>query len=167
MGAQAIGFAGTFFLAVSFHFDSTRKIFFFQLLGNLLYLVHFFCLHAYAGCISMIICMIYNLFLMSKNKFLRQSFWMVILIAVQVIFTWLTWENAWGLFPLAANTAFIISGWTGKPHMVRMANLAVYSPCWLIYDVAAFSIAGVVCEVISELSTVMAVSHGRSLKNKK
>ena len=159
---QLTGFAGTALLVFSFQCKGTRKLFFLQLAGNLLYFFHFLLLRAFTGCVSVLAGISYNLFLAGKWDWMRRKHWAVVLIGLQVVLTVFTWNNGYSILPLVANISFIISGWTEDIRYVRLANLLVYSPCWLIYDYSVGSVAGIVCEILMLFSTVCSMIRYRN-----
>ena len=163
---QMIGFTGTLILLSSLHFQDTKQIFSFQLLGNFLYLIHFFMLGAVTGNLSVIICILYDLCLSMNNRFFQGKIIAVVIILLQVVFVVISWNGPASSLTAIANISFIIAGWTKKPFFVRCACLIIYSPMWMIYDFLAGSFSGVVCEIGMEISAVISMVKDRNASQK-
>ncbi len=154
---QFIGFIGTAFLVFSFQIKNTQKLFLVQMISNLFYIVHFLLLNAYSGCISMVLNLIRNIVLATNFKWSKWKFWPYIFIIIQFIALKITWQDAFSILPCLGNIAIIIAGWSQSAKNVRLANMCVNSPCWLIYDIYTFSISGIVCELFCQASTILSI----------
>ena len=157
IGVQLIGFIGTAFLVLSFQMKKTGSLFLMQLCGNACYAIQFFLLGTLTGCVSQGVGMLRNIFLIRKWKWMAWKGWAALLIALQVAITCFTWVNAFSLLPLIANAAAIIGGWTKNAKKVRVANMFFNSPAWLIYDIYAWSISGILCELFTQVSTIISI----------
>jgi hypothetical protein len=71
-----------------------------------------------------------------------------------MIFTWSGWIS---LLPVTANIAATIGGYTHNPQKVRLASMLVNSPLWIVYDVIVGSWAGILDEVVTELSILISI----------
>lgn len=68
----------------------------------------------------------------------------------------LTWNGWISLLPVAANIATTLAGYTNNPRKIRLAGMLINSPLWIVYSIFAGSLAGILDEVVTEIS--MAVS---------
>lgn len=159
IGIQLIGFAGAAFAIMSFQCKKNRNLFLLQLLCNLCYFVQFMLLGALTGCYSQIVGITRNVFLIRKWEWMRWKIWAILICLMQVLITIFTWKNMLSLLPLIANIALTIGGWTNNPRKVRIANMFFNSPCWLIYDICFFSLAGIVTEVFCQVSTLISIKR--------
>ena len=81
--------------------------------------------------------------------------WIICLMqAAALIFTWSGWLS---LLPVAANIAATIGGYTHNAQKIRIAGMAINSPLWIIYDIIVGSWAGILDEVVSEISMAISV----------
>ena len=71
-----------------------------------------------------------------------------------LIFTWDGWPS---ILPVAANIASTLGGYTHNPRKIRIAGMFINSPLWIVYDIIVGSWAGILDEVISEVSMVISI----------
>ena len=77
--------------------------------------------------------------------------------ATNVAATALTWENALSILPFLGTAGMTVAGWKGNGKHIRLANLFVCCPAWLIYDIYSHSIPGALCETFSLCSIAISV----------
>lgn len=80
----------------------------------------------------------------------------VILCALQLAAMTITWCGWISILPVIANIASTVGGYTKNPQKVRIAGMFINSPLWIIYNIIVGSWAGILDEIVSEVS--MAVS---------
>lgn len=146
--AQAVGFFATALQVGSFQFKSSRKLILTQLCANATFLVHLLLLGGYSGCVNVFFSCIRNLLLNSRNPAAHKKIWMWLLTAGNLIGTALTWQNIFSIFPCIAVVSLNLAGWSRNGKKIRLANIFAVSPSWLIYDIYAGSISGVITELI-------------------
>ena len=154
---QGIGFVGTLLFFVSFQFRTNRSLFRVQFLSYLFYTVHLLLLGAVTGAVSYIINTFRSVCLGSRWKFAQRNEMCAILCLMQIaalIFTWSGWLS---LLPVAANIASTIGGYTNNAQKIRIAGMAINSPLWIIYDIIVGSWAGILDEVVSEISMAISI----------
>ena len=69
----------------------------------------------------------------------------------------LTWGGWISILPVAANIATTIAGYTHNPRKLRVAGMFINSPLWIVYDVATGSLAGVMDELVTEISMIVSI----------
>ena len=69
----------------------------------------------------------------------------------------LTWSGWYCILPVIGTAAGKIAYWTNNAGKIRFANLAVTSPCLLVYDVLVKSWGGVLNESVSIISIVVSI----------
>ncbi len=154
---QLIGFIGTFFFFMSFQCKKNKNLFRVQFLSYLFYTTHLILLGAITGGLSYIINTIRSFCLGSNWEFAKSQKMCWILCSLQVgalIFTWAGWIS---LLPVIANIASTIAGYTHNGRKIRVAGMAINSPLWIIYSVIVGSWAGVLDEVVSEISMIVSI----------
>ena len=153
--AQAIGFIGAGLLIFSYQFKSSRKLFFMQMCSNAIYVLHFFMLAAYSGSINIAISLLRNFVLInSKSQWARNKVWLWIFVFLHIVVTVFTWQDMFSLLPTIGMLAITIASWTRNGKKIRIANLCINSPAWLIYDIYTVSYSGILCEIFT-LSSVL------------
>ena len=155
--AQAVGFIAMAVIILSFQCKSSRKLFFVQLCGNAIYMVHFTLLGAYSGGGALLVSCLRNLVYSSNRPWAAWKGWPWVMVSCNLLLTVLTWKDWFSLFPLAVGVALAVSGWTRNGKTIRLANLFVVAPCWLIYDFYSGSLAGVLTDSFSMISVIVSV----------
>jgi len=80
-----------------------------------------------------------------------------LLCFLQVLALVVTWSGWISILPVAANIASTIGGYTRSPRKVRIAGMFFNSPLWIIYDIMVGSWAGILDEVVSEISMIVSI----------
>ena len=144
---QGVGFIAAALLIGSFQCRRSRRMFFLQMCSSAVYIVHFYLLDALSGCGNIAGSMLRG-FVYSNHgkKWADWKGWVFVLAAVNLLVTILTWKNAMSIFPFFGTVGTTIAGAGGNGRHVRLANLCVCSPSWLIYDIYSHSVPGVLCE---------------------
>lgn len=154
---QAIGLIGTALFFVSFQCKSNKNLFRVQFLSYLFYTVHLILLGAITGGISYIINTFRSFCLGSKIEFARSKKMCVIICIMQLIALAITWSGWISLLPVAANIAATVGGYTHNARKIRIVGMFVNSPLWIIYDIIVGSWAGILDEVVSEISMIISI----------
>ena len=155
---QAVGFVGMVMCIGSFQFKDTKKLLFFQMTGNFVYVIQFILLGAYSGCAVLVFQVLSNLPLCLEKPDKRA--WNGLkwfFVAAIVIASALTWSNWFSIFPAAGAVASVLSSWSRNGKLIRLAKLFVVGPGWLIYDVYARTAAGILSELFALCSTLISI----------
>lgn len=154
---QLVGFCGVALLIASYQCKSSRRMFFVQLCSNILYIIHFLLLGAYTGCVSMIVNVARNLVLTSDKEWAKKKIWLWVFIAAGVAAAAATWSDIYSILPAIATVAFTVSGFTRNGKKIRIINLAVGSPAWIIYDIKIHSWSGLAGEIFCVCSVIVSM----------
>ena len=68
-----------------------------------------------------------------------------------------TWSGFISLLPIIANIATTIGSYTYNAKKICAVAMFVNSPLWIIYDVIVGSWAGILDEVVTELSIIISI----------
>lgn len=134
---QAIGFLGLLFFFISFQVKTNKRFFVMQTLGCLTFSLQFALLGAFSGALSLLVNITRNAMLTKYNEsaLVRWKGWIAVFSALSLAAALLTWSGPISLLPVATTVAGTIGYWTNNARNIRIANLAVNSPCMLLYDV--------------------------------
>ena len=154
---QLIGFIGTFFYFSSYQFKENKKLYRFQFISYIFYVLHFFLLGAITGAISYIINLISSYCLSSNNKKLHSNKMCIILCLSLIVVGCFTWNGIITLLPIIANIAAIIGGYTHNAKKIRFVGIFINSPLWIIHNAIVGSWSGVIDELICEGSMIISV----------
>lgn len=58
------------------------------------------------------------------------------------------------MLPVTANIAAMIGGYTYNARKIRMVGILINSPLWIVYDIVVGSWAGILDEIVSEVSMI-------------
>ena len=154
---QGIGFAGTILFFLSYQCKSNKNLFRVQFISYLCYTVHLLLLGATTGGVSYILNTVRSFCLGSSRNFLKSRAMCCIICVLQLLTLILTWDGWHSALPVAANIAATIGGYTHNARKIRIAGMFINSPLWIVYDILVGSWAGVLDELVSELSMVVSI----------
>ena len=174
---QSIGFIAIAVNIIAVQFNRYGTIIFFKTLGSLLFALHYLLLGAFTGMIMDVIGSIrnivfsYNVKNNRSNKIPVLFFSLITLIfgITTIILTWNVSKIVWtdnykiatiimvfiSILSIIAKLISTISYSIKNPHRMRMFNLPSAS-CWFVYNLITFSIAGVINEVMTIGSIIIA-----------
>lgn len=145
---QIIGFVAMAVIVFSYQQKSHKNILTLQMVSGLLFTLHFLLIGAYTGCISNLIGAIRSLIYANrgKNRFTDFRLWPVIFSVVFVASGIPTWLNIFSAFPMIAMVVSSVVLWIDSPKINRAFSIPT-SACWLVYNVAFLSYAGIATEI--------------------
>ena len=156
---QIIGFASTALFILSFQIKTNKKLFFVQLLSFAISTVHYFMIGAITGSGIMLInvlrCAV--MYFYTDKAWARWKIWPVLLVIGYITNTVLTWNTWLSILPLIGTLACTYGCWSRNPRTIRMANLILGSPTWLIYDIVLGSISASIMESLTILSILISI----------
>ena len=156
---QLVGFISTALFLLSFQFRQNKQLFALQLGSFAFYILHYFLIGAIAGCVAMAIntarCVV--MFFFNDRKWAMWKGWPWVFVVLYLANTVYTWEGFISLLPLCGSVACLFAYWSRNLRTIRVINLALGSPTWLIYDVFTGSIAGCVSESLCMLSIIISI----------
>ena len=126
--------------------------------SNILNLIHYLLLGAFSGCITKLLAIFrdYFIILKEKNKKLSNSVYLIVFILLYIIATIFTYNGFLSILPLVAAIIYIIFIWNGNEVIIKKIAFFCYF-LWLIYNIFVLSIAGIVSNIISIISTLIAI----------
>ena len=154
---QLIGISGTTLFFFSYQCKSNRNLFRIQFLSYFIYTIHLILLGAVTGGISYVINTVRSFCLGGSWKFGKSRGMCVVLCMMQILTLYFTWAGWISVLPIAANIATTIAGYSHNPRKIRIAGMFINSPMWLIYNIMSGSLAGILDEVVTEISLIVSV----------
>lgn len=154
---QLIGFAGTLLFFFSYQCRSNRNLFRIQFLSYFIYTVHLVLLGAVTGGVSYIINTFRSLCLGGRWKFAKGWGMCIVICVLQILALVFTWSGWISILPIAANIASTIAGYSHNPRKIRIAGMFINSPLWIVYNFMSGSLAGILDEIVTEISLVVSV----------
>lgn len=154
---QGIGLIGTFLFFISFQCKSNKNLFRVQFVSYLCYTLHLLLLGAITGGISYILNTIRSFCLGSQNEKLKSKKMCMLICTLQLVGMAFTWSGWISMLPVMANIAATIAGYSNNARKIRLAGMLINSPLWIVYDLIVGSWAGILDEVVSELSMIISI----------
>ena len=156
---QCIGYMGLLAFIISYQTRKNRKLFLLQMLGVLLFALQFVFLGAYSGCLSLLLIGIRNILLSKYHKWewVRKWIWPVILSILFTVILYVTWAGPISLLSYVASVVSTFVYWTNNARNLRIANLFVCNPCWIIYDIIIGSWGGIASESLTMISIIVSI----------
>lgn len=156
---QLIGLSGTMLFFFSYQCKSNRVLFRVQFASYLIYTLHLFLLGATTGAVSYVVNTLRSFCLGSKWKPARGEGMCAVLCLMQLCALAFTWSGWMSVLPVAANIASTIAGYTDNPRKIRAAAMFVNSPLWMLYNVLSGSLAGILDEIVTEISLIVSIAR--------
>ena len=156
---QLLGFVSTALFLLSFQFKQNKQLFALQLGSFAFYVLHYFLIGAIAGCVAMAIntarCVVMYFF--NDKKWAAWKGWLWIFLALYLANAVYTWEGFISLLPLCGSVACMFAYWSRNLRKIRVINLILGSPTWLVYDIVLGSISASIMESLTILSILISI----------
>lgn len=158
---QIWGLCAMALIVISFQCKKPARLCVVQVCACLFFILHYLFLGlngdtaAYAGMTQNAVGLLFRgvLALSEKKKFLLSPLVLAGLCAVSAVVAVLTYPGRlFALLPTVANFACIGCMWTKNSNTIRVTQLAIISPFWIIYNVFTLSVAGILTECFNLVS---------------
>ena len=158
--AQIIGFVALFISLIAYHRKDKKTIMSSLIICNLFKLVHYLLLGAYSGCVTKIIAIIRDEFIIikEKNTKLSNNLFLLFFIMLYVIAAFFTYDGILSLFPLVAALIYTLFIWNGNELVVKKTAFYCYF-IWLVYNIFVFSIPEIIANILGIISTFIAIKN--------
>lgn len=158
--AQGIGVVAAALTILSFQFKKNKSLYLLQAVSGLLFSINFLMLGAYtAACLNFI-----NLFrggLLAGGDRFKSNWLAAALMAAYTAVTVVTYANWLSVLVLVAQLVGTVAMWSRKGRIIRLGQLFVVSPSWLIHNVFNFSLGGLITEAVSIVSILISLIRYR------
>jgi len=168
IAGQIFGAAALVFELARFQLRTRAKIIAANIFANSLWLVSYFLLDAFTGAILVFVSIVRDIcFYLTVKKSRKWKNMIIIFAAVVAIFaTVFWWQDARSLLVLGGFLTMSLSLYQEKPQNERRLGIA-QSIFWLLYNLTVLSIFGVITEIISLISTSIAIWRFAKKRRKK
>ena len=158
--AQGVGLMGAAVIILSYQCKKNQLLFLMQGLGGLLFAVNFLMLGATTAAFLNLVNLFRGAMLAWGNRF--KSHWFAAgLIADYTVVTVFTFESWVSVLILVAQIVSTLTMWSRRGKWIRIGQLALVSPAWLINNIVCFSVGGIITESISILSVIVSLIRYR------
>jgi hypothetical protein len=158
---QILGLCAMALIVISFQCKKPARLCIIQVCACLFFVLHYLFLGlngdaaAYAGMTQNAVGLLFRgvLALSEKKKSLLSPLMLAGLCALSAVVAVLTYPGRLiALLPTVANFACIGCMWTKNSNTIRVTQLAIISPFWIIYNVFTLSVAGILTECFNLVS---------------
>lgn len=155
---QLIGFAAMTLGILSYQAKRRNTILLMQMLGSILWSIQFYGLGAYTGMALNAVVILRNTLYAQRGKraWAECPLLPACIMAAFLLAGVLTWEGPISLLPMVAMIISTVALYIKDERRIRLLSLFV-SPPWLIYDALCFSLGGVLTEVFTIVSILIAL----------
>lgn len=157
-----IGYFGAFFNIFSFQSKKNNFLFLFQLLGASCFLLNYIMLGALTGAVMNLVGVLRGIVFMRGEK-AKKPYILALLCLITVVGVALSSykELAAGsllpLLPFVGMLSTTCAMHSGNGKVIRIVQLFLGSPCWIIYNIFCGAKGGVICEAFIIVSTVVSI----------
>lgn len=157
-----IGYFGAFFNIFSFQAKKNKRLFLFQFLGSSCFTLNYIMLGAATGAIMNIVTVIRTLIFMRGEK-TRKPYILILLCLLIVACTALSSGeqllsgSLLPLIPLIGMLSTTCAMYSGNGKVIRLVQLFIGSPCWVIYNAVCGAKGGVICDSFVIVSTIVSI----------
>ena len=158
--AQAIGIIGMVINIFSMQCRKTSGVIIMLLIGSSFFGINYLLLGSYAGAVLNVFSVFRSLYLLSDKRKAKGD-QLVVLSAVLLICGGVgIYFDGWiGLIPLLAQAAGTVGMWLRNGAKLRVLQLTLCSPLWLLNNVIVGSIGGIICEVFVISSVLISIAR--------
>ncbi len=166
--AQAVGIVAMAINILAVQFKKPRQLFICRIIASFLWGVNFLLLGSPTGAIINIVNIIRSLFLLNKKTSGKPFLWITCLLYTAAGLITMNYADT---LLLVIDVLIILSQlvdsvgmWTNNFRNIRYCQLFAISPVWLVHNIVVFSIGGILTEVFTIISTVIALLRYRTKK---
>ena len=161
---QLLSFIAFFLSLLAYHRKKKKEILIVLVISNILNFFHYFFLGAFSGCVTKFLAILRDTTIVIKEKYhLPLKGGLIVFLFLYLLSSVLFYQNIFSLFPLLAAMIYVIAIWNGNDKLVRKTAFFCYF-LWLCYNICVLSIAGVITNIISIISTGIAIVRNKNEK---
>ena len=134
--------------------------------GSVAMVIQYILLGAFGGSITVCATVVrfFMVYISDKHPFLKKKFWQYLWIVIFAVIAGFTWEGWTSILPFIAVVGSTLAVYSFNAKKIRLFNLTLNSPAWLIYDVIYNSWGGITTEVLTIISILVSIKR-YGLKN--
>lgn len=152
---QIVGFAAAALIMLSFQCKTEKRLYIFQFVGGLTFVLHYILLFEYSGAVMNTLSWVRCLLLLTDSKYTRSKYTMLALVAIAVGLGIWSYVGILSLFPVIAQVVSTVFLYTKDQKKIKISQFCCTSPCWMIYNIGVFSVSGIICEAFNMISVVV------------
>ena len=154
--AQIIGIIALIVLMLSFQKNEKKVLLKYQIFSSLLYALQYIFLGAYTGSLMNLTCMARNCIFNKYNNRKIPFYWLVLIIALMIIFSLITYIGVISLLPMFAVILYSIAIWYGNLKLIRCTEVFSCS-LFIVYNIKVLAITGLIATIIELIAALIAI----------
>ena len=162
---QMVGVVASLLIVSSFQAKKRLSLLLIQTASCIFWAIHFFMIGQATGSILNLICVVRNLIYAKKNdwKWAGTIASPISFVVLSMVVPMLTYQNIFSIIPMIGNSISSIAFFLNKERTIRILSIFV-SVCWLLYNISAFSVPGIITETSILISITVALIRFRKQK---
>lgn len=154
---QIFGVAAVILGFVSFQMNTQKKVLAAQIATSVVFIIHYILIGAVSAVALNVVGLFRNIAYFHRDKKILSSRYVPVFFAVvMAMMGILSWQNMYSLLIIAGITINTVCLSFKDPQNLRKSIL-ISSPLVLLYDVAVFSLGGIVYESVAVISSVIGI----------
>lgn len=163
--AQTVGIAAMVINILAVQFKKPSQFFVCRMVSSFLWGINFLLLGSPTGAIINIGNIIRSIFLLNKKTSTKPFLWITLAIyalagALTMDYT-LSWMLLLDILIVLSQWVDSVGMWSNNFRNIRYCQLFAISPVWLTHNIVVFSIGGILTEVFTIISTIIALIRYR------
>ena len=165
--AQIFGLIGLGIIVSSFQCKKNRNFFFMQGIGSVAFVINFFLINAYAGALFNLTNLLRGFLFANEDKKKWKLLIIIVMYTACFIFSsYLVWGDWFKIFiaalPYVTLVPMSVLMWQSDGARIRVFQVSLMSPAWIIHNIFNFSLGGILCESFSMISTIISfIRYGK------
>lgn len=162
---QIVGIIAMVINIVAVQFKKPRQLFICRLISSALWGLNFLLLGSPTGAIINIVNIIRSIFLLRKETTTKTFLWITMVLYTAAGLLTMHYELSVlmiiDIFIILSQLVDSAGMWTNDFRIIRYCQLFAISPVWLVHNILVFSIGGIITEVFTIVSTLIAMYRYR------
>lgn len=165
---QIFGLIGLVIIVYSFQCKKNKNFFLLQGIGSFMFFLNFMLISAYAGAFFNLTNLIRGLLFSKEDKKLWKLIAVIFCYTACFIFSvTLMWGNGFMIFisalPYVTLVVMSVLMWLGNAIHIRIFQVTLMSPSWIVHNIFNFSLGGILCESFNMISAIISfIRYGKN-----
>jgi len=151
---QIMGILGAATAILSFQMKNNKHLYIAQGVSGLLFAINFFILGTYTAAAINLINLLRGALLAGGERFRRKRY-LILVEAVYLISFFFTYSGLMSVIITVVQLGATVIFWMNNGKLIRMSQLFVASPVWLVNNFLVGSIGGIITEAVNIVSILV------------
>ena len=146
-------------MVLSFQCKSNKTFFLVQCVGSLMFVINFILIDAYGGALFNLVGLIRGLLFSKQSSKIWKLVTIEVLYAASFAVSCFLSNDPWQIFftaiPLVGLLVITAFMSIGNAKKIRIVQICLGSPTWIVHNVFNFSLGGLICECFNMISSAI------------